>query len=225
MQVEQDARNFWLEDTDRCKALSHWRDHNDNFDSIGGATLIRTERLCKMAGKPVEFVHAMDWGCGGGANVAWLVKCSQITLGVDISLANLDETERVIDLPGGHTFEPVYAPVNPSPLNVTHEWLDFFLCTTVFQHLPSKAHGEAVLRFAYYMLNSGAPALIQIATRDIDKGEHPEYHRHFTRWTTWSEDHFKVVCHDVGFQVLEIERELDYAYFYLRRPPRIISAD
>ena len=224
MQIEQDARNFWLEDTDRCKALSHWRDHNDNFDSHGGANLIRTELLCKLADRPVDFTHAMDWGCGGGANTVWLVKCSLATVGVDISLRNLDETERVVELPEGHTFEPAYAPVNPSALNVQHSWLDFFLCTTVFQHLPSKKHGEQVLRFAFYMLNAGAVALVQIATREIDKGEHPEYHRHFTRWTTWSERHFQIICEDIGFEVMEVERELDYSYFYLRRPPRIISA-
>lgn len=107
----------------------------------------------------------VEWGCGGGANVARLRKIACVW-GVD--LCNL--TLEVCSVDSGdctaHTdgkFVPMLADFsNPEAICDSIHGFDGFLSTATFQHFPSKAYTERIVSMIRKMLRPCGYVMIQI---------------------------------------------------------------
>lgn len=119
---------------------------------------VRTLQAAEGAGRVVE------WGCGGGANAVHIAPRSREFVGVDVSADSLRECARQVAACCEIPFRPVLVDVAEpeAALSQIGEPADVFLCTYVFELLPSQAYGERILRIARDLLAPGGLALVQI---------------------------------------------------------------
>lgn len=215
--ASEQALDFWTRDNDDCKNMSHWKGYNTRFEKHGNDIYARVDRLCDMGDRPFRFDRAMDWGCGGGGIVSWLVRCTTTTIAVDISEASLTETIKRAIVPEGSELLTVRAHAHLPWCDVGGD-LDLFVSTCVFQHILSQQHGEDIMRYALSRLKPGALALVQIATLAVKRDSGDSYEKYFTRYTTWGKVEFANLCRQIGFELMWVDTEPDYAYYYLRKP-------
>lgn len=171
---------------------------------------------------------ALEWGCGGGANVRPLCRSFADVYGTEVSKATIDECERQISGLGYQNFHPVFFPSeNPeSVLNVIGgEAVDFILSVAVFQHFPSKDYSQQVLKIMSRLLKDKAFALIQVRYFDgSDKLRQKEndYARNVVYMTSFSAHEFTEQLTKAGLKVLCSERDIDspddcHDYYFIRK--------
>ena len=101
---------------------------------------------------------ALDWGCGGGANMSALCRHFRRVVGVDISQPTLDECTRQLNRSGLSNFETALVDAaRPRKVldGVGRDAVDFFFSVAVFQHFPSKAYTKEVLETAAGLMCAG----------------------------------------------------------------------
>jgi hypothetical protein len=204
-------------DEARRAELSHWRgagkwrDEN-RWRNIGVRSRRRIERLAQTAGLEIwsEPRAMLEWGPGGGANLAAFVDVAKSYYGVDISRRNLDEAARMIGLEGYEGFRPVLISEKPEEaLAEIREPIDVFLSTAVFQHFPSRAYGVEVLKVISAVCSPAAIGVIQIryAEESGEAGETPlaDYERRFITANSFGIEEFRSECENAGLEVVSIE--------------------
>lgn len=232
------ARRFWNEvapqHAERAQE-AHWRGHGvfaddavwlklgrDHVDILG--SVLRTH------GRRLQPRRVIEWGCGGGMNAVHFAAGAQTYHGVDIAPATLQECARQMEAAGHRNFIPVLAdPDDPvAALNALDEPCDLFLCTYVFELLPSEQHALQLLDVTHDALASGGVALIQIrlARPGLGGGSRPwSYAQNMAHNVRFSLRAFTRACTDRGLRVLDTVRvdhvpeldERDYAYVVLER--------
>lgn len=171
-----------------------------------------------------------EWGCGGGKNAVHLAQGAEVHHGVDIAPATLQECARQVHAEGGGPFVPVLAdPLAPrAAAQEVGAGCDLFVCTYVFELLPSEAHALEVLDIARDLLCSGGIALVHVrlARSGLGGGSRPwGYVQNMAHNVRFTDTAFTQACRARGLRVLDTVqvrnvpelRERDYAYDVLER--------
>ena len=153
-------------------------------------------------------------------------------VGVDVSRTSLDECGRQLAAGGFKNYIPVEIDVaHPEEaLDVFAGPADLFLCTYVFELLPSVAYGLRVLRLAHQLLADDGMALIQIHCSDGTWETRPRlfsYARNALDMTTYSLEQFWTEAEHIGFIPLaatlvpddELTGTTHYAYVLMVKRP------
>jgi SAM-dependent methyltransferase len=233
-----ESREFWNEvgqgHPQRAQE-AHWRGHGPFADDavwlkLGRDHLQILQRTLQARGLALAPQRVLEWGCGGGMNAVHLAAGTQAYFGVDIAAATLQECRRQVEAAGHRSFVPVLVDPN-SPRDALREIgapCDLFVCTYVFELLPSEAHALAVLDIARDALRPGGVALVHVrlARGGPGGGSRPwGYARNMAHNVRFQAEAFAQACQARGLQVLERVRvsevpelgERDYAYFVLQR--------
>ncbi len=226
--VYGDAVSLWsashedatVRDQSHWLGEGRWSDE-EAWRAIGRHHWKHFERIRRLADAEGPFTRMVEWGPGGGANLIQFMTEFPSAYGVDISGENLRECgTRLSAFPG---FQPVEIPVERPEAALEHlaEPVDFFLCTAVYQHFPSKDLGERVTKVAHEMLRDGGLALIQIRY-DVGTGRYRpksrDYKRNFVTFTSYPVDEFWNLCDGIGLKPLSVTLSPanQYAYYYLQ---------
>lgn len=241
-QLASEARQFWNEVSDQHPQRAqeaHWRGHGVFADDAVWLKLGRDHvQLLKRAlhahGRTLAPRRVVEWGCGGGMNAVHLAHDAKAYYGVDIAEATLQECARQVRAEGGGPFVPVLAdPRAPrAAMAQIGGDCDLFICTYVFELLPSEAHALEVLDIARDLLKPGGIALIHVrlARGGPAGGSRPwGYAQNMAQNVRFTDAAFTQACRDRGLQRLEAVMvasvpeldERDYAYYVLERerPP------
>lgn len=165
-----DSQRYWLGATHSgWKGNSHWRDASVFAGShlwweIGRRHLLMLERGARMVEFKRPWNRVLEWGCGGGANAVHFAPRAKEFIGVDVSADSLDECGRQIATVCDTIFRPVLIEVgNPeAALSEVNSPCDIFLCSYVFELIPTPEYGAQLLHIARKLLAPGGLALIQI---------------------------------------------------------------
>lgn len=167
----------------------------------------------------------MEWGSGGGANLAAVAPYATTLYAVDVSRKNLDETCRQIEGLGEVSCTPL--PVDERPADVAahvSEPLDLFFSSGVFHQLPSKDYASAVLRTAFAIMKPGALGYIRIRFDDgnpkfAPQGAH-RYREHHVFAMSWDLTEFWAELKSAGFKLVKIanlETRFNFIAFYFQK--------
>lgn len=223
------ASNADLGDYSHWQGTGPWSDR-ERWLALGRPHVRLVEQLRATAGGS-EPRRIVEWGCGGGANAIHFASQATDYCGIEIAQASLDECGRVLREAGCTAFRPVlvHADAPEQALQLTQEGYDLFLCTYVFELIPSRAYGERLLRVAARLLRPGGLALVQIRYDDgtaRSAQKYRDYDRHCTRFTSYRIEDFWTLAQRAGFEPLfvwlaptqtpEFSGDL-YAYFGMRR--------
>ena len=169
---------------------------------------------------------ALEWGCGGGANVRCLCKAFARVYGLDISKDTLTACARQMKDDGIANFSPVRIPVeDPQAVLsfVPSESVDFILSIAVFQHFPSKAYAQRVLHAIAALLKEDGRALIQVRYFDGSekyRQKDGDYARNVITMTSFTFEEFSRQLRQAGLKLIfaekDIEREgLCHEYYFV----------
>lgn len=149
--------------------------------------------------------------------------------GVDIAASTLAECGRQMQRERLAGFVPVLVDANQAraALPQIGNQADLFICTYLFELLPSEAHALELLDIAHAVLRPGGVALVHIRCSSgvLGRSRPWDYAQNMAHNVTFSVDQFRQVCKAAGFQVLEVVarptvpelNEKDYAYYVLLR--------
>jgi len=227
----KDGRPF--EDYSHWRGFGPWQDR-ERWLRLGRVHFEMFERLCLVTGIPRPVRRVVEWGSGGGANAVHFVREAEEFCGIEISEASLGECRRVLEEAGFRGFKPVLiqAESPEQALDLAGGGFDFFICTYVFESLPTRAYGERVLRVALDLLRPGGLALVQIRYDDgtpRSAQQKLDYDRHVYRFTSYRVEDFWKIAAAAGFRPEYVTLVPDwaegfsgdlYAYFALVRPGR-----
>lgn len=168
----ESAQRYWETATSdgRGRSSAHFQD-GDAFEGdaerwlrIGREHLELYQTFARALGASATPQRVIEWGCGGGANAVHFAPLCREFVGVDIAQATLDECGRQIARFGSAQFTPVQIDVAEpeGALSRIEGRFDLFLCTYVFELVPSRAYGLRLLAIAKRLLAPGGMALIQI---------------------------------------------------------------
>jgi len=176
-----------------------------------------------------ELRRIVDWGCGGGMNAVQLAADARSYYGVDVSEQTLEECKRQVSLLDVNSFQPVLIDAaNPEAcLQAISEPCDAFVCTYVFELLPTREYGWRIMRLAHSLLRPGGVALIHIRyTNSLSQQSRPwQYAKNLANNTSYGLAEFRAGAASIGFELLFEEvipkqddlNERRYAFFALKR--------
>jgi cyclopropane fatty-acyl-phospholipid synthase-like methyltransferase len=184
-------------------------DEDDRWLGMGQRHVELYRRLARMAGKPEQIGTIVEWGCGGGTNAVAFAGLSSTFVGVDVSRTTLEECGRQLAAIGFDDYVPVEIDVaDPErALDALQGPADVFLCTYVFEGLPSVEYGFRVLRLAHRLLADDGAALIQIKCTNGSWETRPRpfsYRRNVSQISTYSLEQFWTEAQRIGFTPLAI---------------------
>jgi len=224
----QEAAAWWNQGTDEVHEMSHWRGEGGwtkvRWKAHGEKHVEMWKRFSEQEREvvmPFESMTMVEWGVGGGANVAAFAPYCKRIYGIDVSVRNLSESlDRMPDGSGKYTTMLISSKRSEFQTGLSD--IDFFLSTMTFQHFPSKEYGVRVVKVAHDLLKPGGWALIQIRyvydSSNVPESETDEPYS----WSTnvaWSIAEFMSMCQAMSFEPrrTEIETGPSYAYFHLVR--------
>lgn len=232
----REAQRYWEDVNQQAfHSNSHWKGDKgiseDIWWQLGKAHIQLLRDHLKMQDKFLPVGRVIEWGCGGGANAVHFAPAAGTFVGVDISEASLAECKAVLHGAGCDNFLPVLTDVS-DPENSIGSLIgtaDVFLCTYVFELLPSQDFGQRILDIAYKVLRPGGLAIIQIKYETAErrtKSRKWGYRRNLANMTTYSIDGFWRRAESARFSPRSISlRPKDdlvdderYAYFILDKP-------
>lgn len=227
----RDAAQYWGESRAHTQRqeLSHWRGVGRWSDelqwlAVGQEHRALIEAFCGAQGRPIAGATLLEWGPGGGTNVLAFLPDARRIYGVDISQSNLDECRR--QCAGEHSARFVAVLLDgaapESIADTVTEPLDLVYSTAVFQHFPSKAYGERVLRVLAKRMAPGACAMIQIRYDDgrvkyLSKSR--GYRKHAVTFTSYAIPEFWRLLEQTGFKPAHVtlQPRNNYAFYYFTR--------
>lgn len=232
----KDAQKYWNNSSDDNLATnSHWRGNGPFQDDglwlgLGRQHRELIDKALSWVGQSLREQTAIEWGCGGGMNAFALAPEVQHYYGVDISPESLQECRRQIDSAGLKNLSEVLveAAEPESVRGKITEPCSVFLCTYVFELLPTPEYGLRILALANELLTRGGIALIQIRYHNgiaEQQSRRHNYQENSAQMTTYRIDEFWLACSAAGFEPLFVTlvpelpelREHRYAYFALQK--------
>lgn len=233
--IIEESAIFWNStDGSRFRSHSHWLGDDglstEVWLELGKEHRSLFERFLKLTNLETPLKRVVEWGCGGGANAIHFAKLAVQFIGVDVSEDSLSQCDKVLKDAGISNFLPVH--VNLAKPEEAIERIqgpcDFFLCTYVFELLPSQAYGKRLLDIAFKLLSPGGFAMIQIkysTTEARTKSRMWGYKYNVANMTTFPIDCFWELSKEAGFEPLaltllprqELVGDERYAYFFLSR--------
>lgn len=234
--LARDAQAYWGDVNQRAfHSNSHWKGEKgiseDIWSELGEVHIKLLRDHLKIRGESLPVNRVIEWGCGGGANAVHFAPVAGTFVGVDISEASLKECKDVLQSINQNNFLPLLADIS-DPEAVAETLLgtcDVFICTYVFELLPSQAYGQRILDIAYKVLRAGGVAILQIKYETADRRTRSRnwgYRRNLANMTTYSIDDFWLRAEAANFIPRSISlRPKDdlvhderYAYFVLDKP-------
>jgi 2-polyprenyl-3-methyl-5-hydroxy-6-metoxy-1,4-benzoquinol methylase len=204
----QEASDFWTGGSPFQKKGAHWLSSNHyskrQWLNMGHERF----KVFKEHQKDIPKGSILEWGVGGGSNLAVFRRHFQIYTGVDICQETLEEcgeraSEYKVD------FRPFHIHIKDPEAALSLGEHDFFLCTAVFQHLPSKQYGARILNIAYKLLYPGCFALIQFRTPHHLRAVRKEriknpttYEANVARFNLYTVEEFENCVKKTPFQVV-----------------------
>jgi SAM-dependent methyltransferase len=237
--LEKDAGLYWnlSRHDERVQDQSHWagsaRWPRQRWLEYGEFNFGLILRFFEQFA-PLELVGgftsktALDWGCGGGANMSGLCRHFRRVVGVDISQPTLDECARQLSRCGLSNFGTVLVDAT-RPRRVLDEVgrdaVDLFFSVAVFQHFPSKAYTKEVLGAAAALMRTGAHALVQVRYFDGSeklRQKEGDYAKNVIYMTSFTTVEFSALLAGTGLTLLGSMRDLDdpkdcHEYYFFRR--------
>ena len=237
--LEKDAGLYWdlSRHDDRVQDQSHWagsaRWPRERWLEYGEFNAGLVERFFRrfapetLAGG-FGARTALDWGCGGGANMNALCRRFRRVIGVDISRPTLEECARQLGRCGLSNFSTVFADA-ASPQGAAGEIgrgaVDLFFSVAVFQHFPSKAYTKDILEVAAGLLREGGHGLVQVRYFDGSeklRQKESDYAKNVIYMTSFTTEEFSALLSEAGLTLLASERDLDgpkdrHEYFFFRK--------
>jgi SAM-dependent methyltransferase len=233
--IARDSQRYWRDTTSGdFKSNAHWRGAgglpDENWLALGRQHLDLYHRLAPLTGLRPPVRRIVEWGCGGGSNAIHFATETDEFVGVDVSQPTLDECAATLCAAGLRNFVPVLIDVaQPESALKIVGLCDLFLCTYVFELLPSQRYAQRILATALRLLRPGGVALIQIKYATDEwrtRSRRWGYTRGLANMTTFRIEEFWNVTEQVGFRpntvVLQPRQPLvndeRYAYFLLENP-------
>jgi SAM-dependent methyltransferase len=236
--LKEEAQRFWNSDDKRIRQFSHWKGAGifadaSRWQEMGAQHLELYLQFKRMMGVQSPPERVVEWGCGGGANAVHFAPIAVEFVGVDISQENLAECERQLAQRGVNNFIP-HLIDTARPEDVSKRMpgpCDLFLCTYVFEVLPSPEYGLQVLAIAFELLANDGMAIIQVKYAKDGWSTQPKrfgYRHNFTTMTTYRIDAFWTAAERIGFTPKAVtlvpcqplNGNGDYAYFLLHKPAK-----
>jgi hypothetical protein len=158
---------------------------------------------------------ALEWGCGGGANIRCLCKAFVRVYGLDISAATLNACERQMKKCNLSNFTGVLIPSEePRAVlaTVPPGTVDFILSIAVFQHFPSKDYTQRVLQAMEALLQENGLALIQVRYFDGSekyRQKDGDYAKNVITMTSFIFEEFRRQLRQAGLKLLHSEKDIE----------------
>lgn len=233
----QAANRFWNDFARPERAQeAHWRGHGPFVDDavwlkLGRSHLELLQQVLHGQGRVLRTGRVVEWGCGGGMNAVHFARGAQCYYGVDLSPATLQECARQLAHERLGGFVPVLVDANQprAALQVIGAPCDLFICTYVFELLPSVGHALQLLQLAWELLAPEGVALVHfrcsgaaVSSRSRPWG----YEENMAHNVTFTVAGFRTACERLGFAVLGVQtvasvpelNEKNYAYVVLVKP-------
>jgi 2-polyprenyl-3-methyl-5-hydroxy-6-metoxy-1,4-benzoquinol methylase len=215
--LSADSVNYWRQH-DGAPAIIRGAYHElgegpfseeENWHAIGRQHFQIFNRFSKQCDFPRPTLQMIEWGCGGGANAAYFAPEAERFVGVDLAPAALQQCQRQMELRALTNFEAVLVEVSDvdAVVNRFRGEFDLFLCTYVFEILPTRAHALELLTAAHALLKPGGMALIQIKYETTDpstKSRPFSYVSNFARNTAFRIDEFWLEAEARSFEPLGV---------------------
>lgn len=230
--MTSDAQRYWRQTSTKHALNSHWRNAMEPgaWEALGQFHRELFERFFPEHQGPRRLPRMLEWGCGGGANAIAFADLVEQFIGVDLSPESLEECGR--QLAGydvRYTPQIVAAAQPDSVLDSLKNPVDFFLCTFVFELLPTEGVARQILNVAHQILRDGGVAMIQVKYATSHPATHSRrfaYRLDLANTTTFPIEQFWQLACQCGFvprcvhllpnaPLVHDER---YAYFFLDRP-------
>jgi len=114
----------------------------------------------RLTGSETPINRIVEWGCGGGANALHFAGLAGQYVGVDISQESLRQCADTVHYIGIANFLPVGmdAADPESVIEVIPSPCELFLCTFVFELLPTPEYGKRILSIARQLLGPDFPS-------------------------------------------------------------------
>jgi SAM-dependent methyltransferase len=237
--LEKDAGLYWnlSRHDERVQDQSHWADSarwsRQRWLEYGEFNFGLIQNFF-MQFAPTELAGgfalktALDWGCGGGANMSALCRNFRHVFGADISRPTLDECKRQLSRCGAFNFETVCMEAAcPRQVleGVGRDAVDLFFSVAVFQHFPSKAYTKEVLETAAELMRTGGHGLVQVRYFDGSeklRQKENDYAKNVIYMTSFTTAAFSALLAEAGFTLLGSKQGLDdpkdcHEYFFFRK--------
>lgn len=228
----RDNQRYWEDRSNTSfESFSHWRGQgpfvsDEVWLGLGRAHLDLFEKAATWAGLRRPMERIVEWGSGGGMNAVLFVPHTSQYYGVDISADSLQECAKQVTNANAGVFIPIHIDAaNPGAacLQISGP-IDLFLCTYVFELIPSPEYGLKLMEIAYELLRPGGIALVQIRYHRgcIDPlSKRRNYARNMVFMTSYALEEFWTACETIGFapgfiKLLPKQPELNasrYAYY------------
>ena len=237
--LERQARDYWkLSDYDeRVQDQSHWlgsarwdRGRWLAYGDFHGGLVLRFLREHAPADDTARLADkaALDWGCGGGANLRALCGIFGRVTGVDVSASTVSQCEKQLKLLGCDNFATLCFPADrPETLleRLGPGSFDVVFSAAVFQHFPSKDYSQRVLEVMGNLMKAGACGLLQVRYFDGSeklRQKEDNYSRNVIYMTSFAAGEFAGQLKKAGFTLLVSLRDLDnpedrHEYFFFRK--------
>jgi 2-polyprenyl-3-methyl-5-hydroxy-6-metoxy-1,4-benzoquinol methylase len=229
--IARDAQQYWTAAASQTtkQDLSHWRGvgrwaNDEKWKQVGDEHYSYYEKLRVLADRHAPVASMLEWGPGGGANATRFMQAIPEFIAVDISQPNLDECGRQIQSQGLSGYLPILIDAtNPeSALDKVGKPIDFFLCTAVYQHFPSKEYGKRVTKVASKMLKADGIALIQTRYDDGTERYLPknrDYDGQAVSFSSYRIEEFWMLVQEAGLMPLAVvlNPSVHYAFYLLRK--------
>jgi SAM-dependent methyltransferase len=231
-----DSQGFWNDPSSPTYAQdSHWRGggifaNESKWVELGKEHIRFFETCTRLADVRQPMERVVEWGCGGGMNAIHFAPLTGQFCGIDISPASLEECAKQMKLAGLSNFLPVLIEAaNPeAALARVPGPCDLFLCTFVFEVLPSPEYGYRLLKIANQLVAPGGIAIVQIKYTDSwqTSSRMWNYKKNLAWHATYRIAEFWQKTEECGFtpkMVSLVPRQTlindrNYAYFLLQKP-------
>ena len=233
--IREESQHFWNQGGELLQQYSHWRgagvfSEEERWLALGRQHLELYTEFARMVGRTDPPRRIVEWGCGGGAMASRFAPLSEQYVGVDISQESLQECARQLSRQGFSNFVPVLIDAaNPEgALSQAPRPCDLFLCTHVFEILPTPEYGLRILSIAHALLAEGGMAIIQIRYVSDSWDTKPKrfgYRRFLASMTSYRIEEFWTAAESCGLTPRAVKllpwqplvENGNYAYFLLTK--------